>query len=126
MDEDIRAALSEIKTDQKDGFKQVNDAVKELVTRGEFRATVERLDAADRTTRTDLDNHIQYAEKTIQAERDVATAERAKAAVDRDEMRKEMHNEFEKQRVQSRWAVGIAVTVVGMIFAFVQWIGPLI
>lgn len=40
MDEDIRASLSDIRQDVKDGFTGVNGRIDSLVTKGEFDATV--------------------------------------------------------------------------------------
>ena len=61
MDLDIRTALTDLKTDLKtdlrEGFDRQSKQIDAMVTRGEFTATVERLDSMLVNLRRDFDGH---------------------------------------------------------------------
>lgn len=104
MDQDIRDSLQDIKTSVRDGFAATNRRIDDLVTIGEFRATVERIDAQHGTLRRDFDNH------------EALTPGIVSASEARDEaIRTEFRQELDSFRTTTRWAVGIAATAVGLI-----------
>lgn len=115
MDADIRDALQDIKTSVREGFNTTNRRIDDLVTMGEFRATVERIDVQHGTLRKEFDYHVETvpARDQLAVERDNAIAVAAEA---RDEaLRSEFHRDLEGFRTTTRWAVGIAATAVGLI-----------
>lgn len=120
MDEDIRTALSELKLDLKDGFKEVNKRFDEMVTRREFEAEVRRVDQAHKTLRAEFDQHITSSEGIISGVRkDVEKAT--------EDNRKEFDTEFERFKAATRWFIGLAISISsvlsGVIFAILQAIG---
>ena len=104
MEQDIRDALTDLKTQVRDGFAQTNQRIADLVTIGEFRATVERVDAQHATLRRDFEVHKAETPSIVQA------------SESRDEaIRQEFRSELEGFRATTRWAVGIAATAVGLV-----------
>lgn len=104
MDEDTRASLTEIKTDVRQGFADVKQEIKELVTRGEFNATVQRLDAQHDMIRRDFTAHEEAAPAHRQA------------AMDRVEtVRKEVNSTIWK-------AVTLAVAGAGVLVSVINWV----
>ena len=114
MDEDIRASLTEIKQTTKEGFAEIKGEIKTLVTQGEFNATIQRVDSSHAQLRNDFDMHVNWAEKKLQ-DSDAA------AKLDREKLRSEVHGEFEAQRVSNRWAIGLSVTISGILFGVITW-----
>lgn len=115
MDEDTRASLTEIKSDVRQGFADIKTEIKELVTRGEFAATVQRIDSEAAALRRDLTSH-----------EDAAPAHR-KAALDRaDAVRKEVRAELDGFKITTRWAIGLAATGAGLLVPLFGWIITLI
>lgn len=111
MDEDIRAAIADLKLDLKDGFKSVNARIDTLVTKDAFDATVQRLDAQHGTLRRDFDAHEQ-----------AAPAHRAAAAARAEAVRAEVKTELEGFRTTTRWAIGITVPATGLLVSLAQWL----
>lgn len=104
MDEDTRASLTEIKTDVRQGFADVKTEIKELVTRGEFNATVQRLDSEIAAQRRDFTAHEE------------AAPGHRKAALDRVEsVRKEVNSTIWK-------AVTLAVGAAGVLVSALTWL----
>ena len=103
MDQDIRDALADIKGSVSDGFRDTNARIDKLVTQGEFKATVERLDAQHSTLRRDHD--------TLSAS----------AVKEHAGIRAEWGAEIGEFRSSTRWAVGIAVTIAGLVFGIISW-----
>lgn len=91
----LTGIVSDLKRDMKDGFDGVRSDVKEMVTKGEFKAEVGRLDA----------NHANLK----QAHKDHVTATAADRAED---------------KAANRWTLGIAVTVVGIAATILNNIWP--
>ncbi|MEJ1087064.1 hypothetical protein WDU99_01890 [Microbacterium sp. Mu-80] len=109
MEPDIREALSDIKTDVRDGFKGVNERIDNMVTKGEFTATVARLDAQHETLRRDFSAH------------DTEAATRAtQARADDQAVRAELRTELDGFRVTTRWAIGLSVAGAGVLYTIVS------
>lgn len=108
MDQDIREALSDIKSSVRDGFKDVNSRIDQLVTKGEFDATVKRLDAQHATLRRDFDHHEAETRAHHKAVQDADAAVRA-----------ELLGELEKIRSSTRWAIGLLIPAAAVIAAIV-------
>ena len=104
MEPDIREALSEIRADVRTGFDKVNKRIDSLISRGEFKATVQRIDAQHETLRRDHDNLDR-------------TAKHEHAGI-----RDEMHKGLDSFSTQARWAVGIAVSIVSVVFGIITWV----
>ena len=126
MDQDIREALADIKVSVRDGFKDVNARIDRLVTKGEFEATVQRLDAQHATLRRDFDAHEAASAAHVQEVREADAAVEAKATAATELVRTELHKELEGFRSTTRWAIGIAATGAGVltsaVWAIVQYV----
>lgn len=115
MDEDIRAVLSDLKSDVRSGFDKVDQTFKEMVTKGEFNATIARLDAEAASLRRDFEAHDK-----------AAPGHRAEAARKADEIRTEVRTDLEGFRVTTRWAIGIAAGLAGIAASVGMWLLNLI
>lgn len=111
MDADIREALSDIKADVREGFKGVNERIDNMVTKGEFTATVARLDAQHGTLRRDFQSH-----ETESAAR--ATQARA----DDQAVRTELRSELDGFRVTTRWAITLSASGAAILVSLIQWL----
>lgn len=109
MDEDIRAALTEIKADVKDGFKDLNGRIDGMVTKGEFNATVQRLDSEHGTLRRDFSSH---ETRSAAHEAEVRSGDQA--------VKTELRNELEGFRVTTRWAIGLSAAGAGVLVSLAQ------
>jgi len=101
MEADIRDALTDLKESVRDGFRVVNERIDNLVTKGEFNATVQRLDAQHGTLRRDVETNEVQARTTA------------------DAVRAELRGELEKMRATYRWAVALLVPAAGVVAAVV-------
>jgi BMFP domain-containing protein YqiC len=117
MDPDIRDALADIKLDVKDGLTGIHRRIDDLVTRGEFRATVDRIDAAHGTLQRDFTAHEQKTETYMQQVRDEDNKVMDSTTKAVDAVRAEVHTALEGYKVSSRWAVGLAASIAGLIVA---------
>lgn len=115
MDQDIRDALADIKSSVRDGFSDTNRRIDDLVTKGEFRATIERIDIQHEALRRDFDNHVESvpARDQLAVERDQAISRAAEARD--DAIRAEFRSDLDGFRTTTRWAVGLAATGVGLV-----------
>lgn len=111
MDEDIRAAIGDLKSDLKERFDKVDTKIEQLVTRGEFSATVQRIDSERDSLRRDFEAHEKEA-----------PSHRAAAAAKADAVRSEIRTDLEGFRTTTRWAIGIAVPVTGLLVTIGQWL----
>lgn len=111
MDQDIRGALADIKSDVRDGFAKIDQRIDQMVTKGEFVAEVRRLDAQHATLRRDFDHHDQEAPSYRKAAADKAEAVRAEVRVD-----------LEGFRTTTRWAIALAATGAGVVVALLSWV----
>lgn len=124
MEEDIRATLADLKNDLKsdikDGFKAVHDRIDGMVTKSEFHAVITRIDSEHGRLRVDFDTHVGQTDAIVENVR-------AQIIVQSDQTRKEMDTELERFRSSSRWAIGIAVSISGVlsavVFSILQYIG---
>lgn len=108
MDEDIRTALADIKESVRAGFADVNARIDRLVTRGEFEAVVQRLDAQHATLRRDFDTHETRTESHYMQTR-----------TDDEAVKRELKGDLEAFRTTARWALGLAAPVIAVIAAIV-------
>lgn len=128
MDPDTRDALAEIKLSIRDGFESVERRIDHLVTRAEFVAEVRRIDSdhgnlkgQHESLRSDFSRHLDQTTEIIEANRsaDAAIAKEAKESI--ANVRADLHTQLDGFRAQSRWAVGIAVTLAGLVFGIISW-----
>lgn len=126
MDEDIRSALTDIKNSVRDGFRDTNKRIDDLVTRGEFTATIARLDAQHGTLRRDFDTHTQKSDLVLKKIED-DDAETLRQALARTEnVEKKVESELTEYRTTTRWAIGLTATLAASLVALIQWLVPLI
>lgn len=117
IDDDIRGALQDIKTDVRQGFSDVNVKIQELVTRGEFKATIERIDSEHNGLRREYDGHVKNAENFMQAARDADNKVVDDATKAINTVRTEVHTALEGYKVSTRWAITLSASVAGLIVA---------
>ncbi|WP_406245807.1 hypothetical protein ACI7YT_12255 [Microbacterium sp. M] len=115
MDEDIRTAIGDLKSDLNRRFDQVDRSIETMVTKSEFNATVQRIDAEANMLRRDFESHEKEA-----------PSHRAAAAAKAESVRAEVKAELEGFRVTTRWAIGLAAGGAGIVFAVIQWVFSLI
>lgn len=111
MDPDIRQALVDLKTDLRTGFSDQSNKIDQMVTRGEFVATVERLDSMLVILRRDFDGH--------EAE---APAHRTAAFNRVEAVRREVRADMDGFRVTTRWAITLSATGAGILVALLSWL----
>jgi hypothetical protein len=97
MDEQdlIPGIIADLKRDMKDGFDGVRSDVRQMVTKGEFKAEIGRLDANHTNLKASHDKHV------------INTNE-----------------EFKAYRAATRWTLGFAVTIVGIAVAIINAVWP--
>ncbi len=126
MDQDIRDALTDLRADVRTGFSDINKRIDALVSRTEFAATVERLDAQHSMLRRDFDNHEATSAAHVSEVRQADDAVLTKAQAASAAIREELHKELQGFRATTRWAIGISVTsagvLVSLIWAIVQYV----
>ena len=120
MDEDIRTALADVKQTIRDGFSTTNGQIKELITRGEFNATVQRLDSEAATLRRDFTAHEAQSERHTTAMHEADAKVMADAKTSIDAVKAELHTNLEGFRVTTRWAIGLSATIAGLIVGAVS------
>lgn len=122
MDQDIRDALSDIKIAVRDGLSDVKGQISDLVTRSEFRATIERVDSQHATLKSAFENHEKGTADHMEDVRkaDQENADAANRAI--EAVRDELKTSLEGFRVTTRWALGIALTGTALIFGGIQWL----
>lgn len=126
MDQDIRDALTDLRADVRTGFSDINKRIDALVSRTEFAATVERLDAQHAALRKDFDTHEAASAAHVNEVRAADDLILSKAQAASAAIREELHKELEGFRNTTRWAIGIAATSAGVltavVWAIVQYI----
>lgn len=106
MDEDIREALRDLKLDLREGFKDVNAKFDGLVTKAELQAELKGRDERMDSITKAIDDHIRSSPAMLEG------------------VRSEMDTELERFRSSQRWAIGISVTVSGIVFGIISYLVP--
>lgn len=117
MDEATREALGDIKKDVREGFSDLKKDIGELVTKGEFNATVQRLDNQDRMQEQ---NHMslvaQFQEHQAQTQINMAHV----SAEDRA-TRGLVKEQVDDIKTSQRWALGISIPAVGILVGIISF-----
>lgn len=122
MDPLIKDTLAELKLDVKEGFRGVNEQIRTLVTRGEFIAVVERIDAQHSALRRDFDTHEGKTDGIVSESRADLAAATKRDDDAHESIRKEFGAAFEAFKASNRWAIGISITSVGILFTIITWL----
>lgn len=124
IDPDVKDALSEIKGDVRDGFKEIKELISTLVTKGEFEATVARIDGDIRNTnervfsfKNEFDQHETRTEVHMEQVRAADKQVMDKSQVAIEQVRSEMNHTLQEFKVTTRWAVTVAASATGIIVA---------
>lgn len=104
MSDGIAQALSELKTDMRDGFKDTNRRIDALVTQGQLDAVVARLDQSDKSNESAIS----------QVRADLADHE-AQTPVLLGQIRSELHSSLSGFRKTAWTVLGIAVAAAGVL-----------
>lgn len=119
MDEDIRGALTDIKTSVRDGFQEVNRRIDTLVTKGEHDATVQRLDQQHGTLRRDFETHKEATVTQHQTIGEGDTQTRRELREELEKSRAEIGVELEKIRGAAWRILSLAVPAAAVVAAIV-------
>lgn len=111
MDNHLSLQVTELWQDMRDGFKRQDDKWDQVVLKGEFNATIQRLDAKDQHLDSKMDTSFSQLEAKLNA--GFATiagrdADRDRAAEKRDE---ERDKKFARRMTWTLTVVGLAWTV---------------
>lgn len=117
VDNHLSLQITELRQDMRDGFKRQDDKWDQVVLKGEFNATVQRLDAKDQHLESKMDTSFSQLEAKLNA--GFATiagrdADRDRAAEKRDE---ERDKKFARRMTWTLTAVGLAWTVAQFFIA---------
>lgn len=126
MDQATREAFADLKADLRgvlaDGFAGINGRIDDtnrriddLITRGEFKATIERLDNQHHVLRRDFDQHEQQTQHHLDNARADDAAVRKEVLAQVSTLKRDI-------QVANRWAVGSALTAAGLLLALVSWL----
>lgn len=117
MDEATREALADIKKDVREGFAGIKGDIGQLVTKGEFNATVQRLDNQDRMHEQNiLQLAQQFQEHQAQTQINMAHVSSEDSAT-----RKLVKEQVDEIKSSQRWAIGITVPAVGIFVAIISF-----
>lgn len=122
MDADIREALSDIKHDVREGFSNTNRRIDDLVTRGEFSATVDRLDGQHNTLRRAFEVHEAQTEGLVEALRKSDIQVLKDSKLETEQLRNEVGAQLNEFRITTRWAIGFTATGVAILTTLAQWL----
>ena len=120
MDQDVRDGLADIKLSVRDGFSDMNKRLDDLVTKGEFKATVKRIDNELQMQHQAISDHNKQSEEYKSRAANAESELRAAAQKDVAAVQSELHTSLEQMRAASRWGIGIAATVSGIIVSVVS------
>lgn len=113
MDDETRAAIGDLKNDLKSdlskGFDRLDMQIGQLVTKGEFAATVQRIDIQHGTLRSEYQQHVSEA-----------PAHRLAASARADAVKAEVKTDLEGFRTTTRWAIGITIPATGLLVTIIQ------
>lgn len=117
VDNHLSLQITELRQDMRDGFKRQDDKWDQVVLKGEFNATVQRLDAKDQHLESKMDTSFSQLEAKLNA--GFATiagrdADRDRAAEKRDE---ERDKKFARRMTWTLTVVGLAWTVAQFFIA---------
>lgn len=122
MEEDIRAALEDIKTSMRDGLKDVKERIGELVTKGEFNAVIDRIDSQHNRLVADFSEHIRSAESQVMGLRKDDDELLKTVRKENESIREDLENSLREFRTTSRWAIGLIIPGAALLFSLIQWV----
>ena len=120
MDQDVRDGLADIKLSVREGFSDMSKRLDDLVTKGEFIATVKRIDNELQMQHQAISDHDKQNEEYKSRRANAESELRAAAQKDSAAVQSELHTSLEQMRAASRWGIGIAATVSGIIVSVVS------
>lgn len=113
MEEDIRDALADIKT----SIRAVDKRIDALVTRGEFQATIQRVDAQHEALRRDYDQHELNAPEIVKSVESKIDASKAVLRGEISSTRTATEKRLGEFAITARWAIGVALSALGLLIA---------
>jgi di/tripeptidase len=113
VDQHLSSSIDALRTTTEAGFSRVDSSIRELVTRGEFSATIQRLDARDDqidTRVTTVSEHLtQKMDSGLSSVKsDMATQFTA------------LRTEDDKRTTKTRWLLGTIVVAAGLAWQIVS------
>ena len=120
MDQDVRDGLADIKLSVREGFSDMTKRLDDLVTKGEFNATVKRIDNELQMQHQAISDHDKQSEEYKSRAANTESELRAAAQKDAAAVQSELHTSLEQMRAALRWGIGIAATISGIIVSVVS------
>lgn len=113
VDQHLSSSIDALRATTESGFTRVDSSIRELVTRGEFSATIQRLDARDDqidTRVTTVNEHLtQKMDSGLSSVKsDMATQFTA------------LRTEDDKRTTKTRWLLGTIVVAAGLAWQIVS------
>lgn len=113
VDNHLSASIDALRSTTESGFSRVDSTMKELVTRGEFNATVQRLDAKDEHLEGRMTMaHEQLAQRIDTGLDSLGTNVKAQFA--------ERRAEDDKRSRKNQWVLGTVFVVAGLAWQVVS------
>lgn len=113
VDNHLSASIEALRATTESGFSRVDSTMKELVTRGEFNATVQRLDAKDEHLEARITtSNDQLSQRIDSGLSSVISSMEGKF--------KDQKSEEEKRTTKTRWLLGTLVVVAGLAWQIIS------
>lgn len=113
VDNHLSSSIDALRSTTENGFSRVDSTLKELVTKGEFNATVQRLDAKDDHLEARISNVSDQLTQRIDSGISGLTA-------NVNSQFKELRTEDDKRTAKTRWILGTAVVVAGLVWQVIN------
>lgn len=117
VDQHLASSIDALRSTTESGFLRVDNTLKELVTRGEFSATVQRLDARDEQ----LDSRVTSMGEQLTSKIDSGiNSVKSDISVRFTELRAE----DDKRTTRTRWILGTAFVGAGLLWQVLSYFLP--
>lgn len=113
VDNHLSSSIDALRSTTEGGFSRVDSTLKELVTRGEFNATIQRLDAKDEHLESRVSSVSDQLTQRIDSGLTTLTT-------NVNSQFQEMRTEDDKRTSKTRWLLGTLVVFGGLIWQVVS------
>lgn len=117
VDQHLASSIDALRSTTESGFSRVDSSIKELVTRGEFSATVQRLDARD----DQVDARVTSMGEQLTARIDTGINS---VMADLNIRFTELKAEDDKRTTRTRWILGTAFVGAGLLWQVISHFLP--
>lgn len=113
VDQHLSSSIDALRTTTESGFSRVDSSIRELVTRGEFSATIQRLDARD----DQIDNRVTAVSEHLTQKIDTGITS---VKSDMTTQFTTLRAEDDKRTTKTRWLLGTLVVAAGLAWQIVS------